>query len=87
MKRYYVCLLALALAVLPAAAALATTAKPLPSVRKACMPDVHKFCSGIPLLSDRLRQCMKAHGDDLSDACKAAEAAREAARRSNSTSS
>ena len=43
------------------------------------MPDVHRFCKGIPLLSARLKQCMKDHAEELSDACKAAEAAHEAA--------
>ena len=64
-----------------AAVHAAPHAAPAPSVRKACMPDVHRLCHGIPLLSARLKQCMKEHAEQLSDACKAAEAARQAAAR------
>jgi len=59
-----------------ASVAAAQPAGVAPGVREACQADFLKFCAGAG--SDRASrmQCMRSHATDLSDACKAAFAAR-----------
>ena len=40
--------------------------------RIACKADVDKLCAGVQPGGGRVRDCMKAHRDQLSDACKTA---------------
>ena len=79
----------LALAVLPMTA-LAQGAPPQKStpearearekVREACAADVQKFCANIERAKGAMRRCLEAHDQQLSQGCKAARAARAAAR-------
>ena len=41
-------------------------------VRDACRPDVERLCKDVKPGGGRIRECLKAHQADLSDACKAA---------------
>ncbi|MFI4974030.1 MAG: cysteine rich repeat-containing protein [Caulobacterales bacterium] len=63
---------AAALAVFAGAAFADGSSTPPPSVRKACMADVRKYCSGLGFGGGKTAKCMKAHADQLSDTCKAA---------------
>ena len=47
-------------------------------IREACAADMQKLCAGIE--RPQMRECMRSHSDQLSDGCKAAIAARMAAR-------
>jgi hypothetical protein len=42
----------------------------------ACKADVEKLCAGVQPGGGRIRECMKAHRDQISDACKTAIASR-----------
>ena len=44
------------------------------SPRRACAPDIEKFCSGVQPGGGRIMACMKAHAADLSPDFKAAAA-------------
>ena len=44
--------------------------------RGACKVDLEKLCAGVQPGGGRIRECMKAHRDQLSDACKTAIASR-----------
>ncbi len=41
------------------------------AAKEACKPDVEKFCAGVEAGGGRLRDCLKQHESELSDACKA----------------
>jgi hypothetical protein len=49
-------------------------------VRAACAGDVQKFCANIERARGAMRTCLQSHDAQLSAACKAARAEREAAR-------
>ena len=42
----------------------------------ACKADFEKLCAGVQPGGGRIRECMKAHRDQISDACKSAIASR-----------
>jgi hypothetical protein len=44
------------------------------AARQACQPDVEKFCAGIAPGAGAIRQCLRQHASELSDACKAVHA-------------
>ena len=44
------------------------------AARQACQPDVEKFCASIPPGGGAIRQCLRQHASELSDACKAVHA-------------
>ena len=44
--------------------------------RGACKADFEKLCAGVQPGGGRIRECMKAHRDQISDACKTAIASR-----------
>lgn len=35
-----------------------------------CQADSEKYCSGVKVGSSRMKECLKTHRDQLSDACK-----------------
>ena len=41
-------------------------------VREACAADIAKFCPDVQAGGGRVRECFRAHKDELSDGCKAA---------------
>ena len=41
-------------------------------VREACKSDIAQFCGNVKPGGGRIRDCLKAHAANLSDACKAA---------------
>jgi hypothetical protein len=45
-------------------------AQAAPSVRQACQADVEKLCAGVRPGGGRIRECIAAHKDELSPACK-----------------
>jgi hypothetical protein len=45
-------------------------------MKGACSADVQKFCAGTPKGKGQIRGCLESHQAELSDACKAAMAAR-----------
>jgi hypothetical protein len=51
-----------------------------PSIRVACAADIQQFCADVD--RSEIRACMTSHADQLSAGCKAAVAARMAARQS-----
>lgn len=65
------------LAVLVVAPLAAGPANAGVSVRKACAADMKTWCRGMNPLGSGLGKCMKAHFDQLSDACRAAIRERE----------
>jgi hypothetical protein len=78
---------ALALALLPVTAMAQSAPTPdvakaeaRQKVRAACAADVQKFCANIERAKGALRGCIKAHENELSEACKAARAERAALR-------
>ena len=77
MKRFTILGLALVLASSAASASFAQGA-PGGALRAACGADLAKLCPDAAP-GDARRQCMMAHNDQLSDACKSAIAARRAA--------
>jgi hypothetical protein len=66
----------LCLAPLPALAQNAEPKSGKGEVRAACSADVQKFCASIERGKGQVRNCLEGHKADLSDACKAAIAAR-----------
>lgn len=62
-------------------ATVATAAANAPNVREACKGDVATLCAGIQPGGGRIRECLKANRDKVSQGCKAAIAARRAAAR------
>jgi hypothetical protein len=77
--------IALALALLPAAA-LAEGAGPQTQfearakVREACAADAQRFCANVERGKGAMRTCLQAHETQLSEGCRAARSARDAAR-------
>jgi hypothetical protein len=67
------------LSTLALAAAAPIQAQPV-SPRTACAADIAKLCPGAQPGNGSIRQCMMAHQADLSDGCKSAIAAAQAAR-------
>jgi len=61
-------------------ATAASAAANAPTVREACKADVAALCQGVQPGGGRIRECIRANKDKLSQACKAAIAARRAAR-------
>lgn len=57
------------------------------AVRGACKADIETHCSGVQAGGGRIRECLKANRDKLSDGCKAAIAAAIQARRDAKSSS
>jgi hypothetical protein len=45
-------------------------------MKGACLADVQKFCADAPKGKGQIRACLDSHQAELSDACKAARAAR-----------
>jgi len=41
------------------------------AAKAACQPDVEKFCANVPHGDGQVRQCLRQHQNELSDACKA----------------
>ena len=35
-----------------------------------CAPDVERFCKGVPMGGGRILECLRGHGESLSDGCK-----------------
>jgi len=50
-------------------------------VRQACQADIQKYCADVQRGGGRIGKCMKDHGSELSDTCKAAIANRRAEHR------
>jgi len=42
------------------------------AAKAACQPDVEKFCANVPQGGGQIRDCLRQHQNELSDACKAA---------------
>jgi Cysteine rich repeat len=42
------------------------------AAKAACQPDIEKFCANVPQGGGQIRQCLRQHQSELSDACKAA---------------
>ena len=40
------------------------------AVAQACKPDIRQFCSNVPPGGGRIKACMKAHLQELSEPCK-----------------
>jgi hypothetical protein len=40
------------------------------AVAEACKPDIRQFCSNVPPGGGRIKACMKAHLQELSEPCK-----------------
>jgi hypothetical protein len=60
---------------------------PRGAVREACKADVASLCSGLQPGGGRIRECLKANREKLSDGCRAAIAAARQARRDAKSSS
>ena len=60
---------------------------PRGAAREACKVDVASLCSGVQPGGGRIRECLKANRDKLSDGCKSAIAAAMQARRDAKSSS
>lgn len=60
---------------------------PRGAVREACKADIASLCSGLQPGGGRIRECLKANRDKLSDGCKSAIAAAMQARRDAKSSS
>jgi hypothetical protein len=74
MKRLAILSVAIAIASSAAAVSFAQDAPAGGGLRQACGADMAKLCPNAQTRDDR-RQCMRAHQDQLSDACKSAIAA------------
>ena len=57
------------------------------AVREACKADIATHCAGLEPGGGRIRACLKANRDKLSDGCKAAIAAAIQARKDSKSSS
>lgn len=72
--------LSLIVALVPSSAVLAQSAPPPPEsgrgdfkkVREACGDDLARFCKDIKPGGGRIRECLRAHEQELSDGCKVA---------------
>lgn len=84
MKRLTTLSLVIVIASSLAGASLAQGAPAAGGMRQACGPDIAKLCPNAQPGADR-RQCMTAHKDQLSDACKTAIAAMMARRQAGQT--
>ena len=51
--------------------------------REACAGDAQKFCANIERAKGAMRTCLQTHETQLSEACRAARSARDAARAKN----
>ena len=82
MSQYRVSALALAFVLAAAASAYAQPAGGGGGGRfSACQGDVAKLCQGVERGGGRIRECLRAHSDQLSSGCKTAIAQAMAARR------
>lgn len=69
--------LTLVLALVPASAALAQNEPSPPSgdfhqVREACREDIARLCKDVQPGGGRIRECLRAHQDEVSEGCKVA---------------
>lgn len=78
---------ALILSILAVPAFAGEPQTPRGAVREACKADVASLCSGLQPGGGRIRECLKANRDKLSDGCKSAIAAAMQARREAKSSS
>jgi hypothetical protein len=88
--RFVVTALALAILAVPAFAADPPQQPQQPrggAVREACKADIATHCAGLEPGGGRIRECLKANREKLSDGCKAAIAAARQARKDEKPSS
>ena len=70
----------LVMSVWAAAAMAAETQAPMGALREACKADVASLCAGVQPGGGRIKECLKANKDKVSEGCKAAIAAAMRAR-------
>ena len=59
-----------AILLLSATGAMAQMRQGAMAVAEACKPDIRQFCSNVPPGGGRIKACMKAHLQELSEPCK-----------------